>query len=537
MQLDAEKLTAALRDVFSRIDEDQGGTLDKDEMAQVFEDIGMPLKESELSSVMKDIDKDGGGDVDFDEFCMWMMGMHPYAVSLRANLTSSAAGGAALDEIVTNDDLADMQRQKRAQSDSWIAIEPGDIGRTVFILLEEPNSSKLAKIISLYIQALIFVSTFIFLAETIPSVKFDETMEGAALRDVMHSMEWFCIGHFTVEYVTRVGTCSRRPADDTSVMSYVKQPLNLVDVCAVLPAYIEAFLGTAGGSFAVLRILRLARIFRIIKMGNARENLAIVAEGVNESRGGLMLMIYLVCIFMVVMSSVMYMIEGGSDCEVDASYTGNKSVTDQRIVCQDRTRAFTGPVGCRQDGLCTYTARAFEHIPITFWFTIVTMTSVGYGDMYPVTYTGRFFASFIMLSGILTLAVPITLIGNKFQHVWTKEKQRKHKVKMMLAMSENNRSQQEDENSDADGAVSDMVINTRLRTSVLMLQHSWRKTKDPRFKTAVDVLKAVAIEAPGGALPLGTESGMTPFAIDASKRLFFLPDAALGGQGQAEGDV
>ena len=65
---------------------------------------------------------------------------------------------------------------------------------------------------------------------------------------------------------------------------------------------------------------------------------------------------------------------------------------------------------------------AFPDIPSTFWFTIVTMTSVGYGDIYPATDLGHFVGCIIMLSGILTLAVPITLIGNKFHAVWIEEK-------------------------------------------------------------------------------------------------------------------
>jgi hypothetical protein len=64
----------------------------------------------------------------------------------------------------------------------------------------------------------------------------------------------------------------------------------------------------------------------------------------------------------------------------------------------------------------------FESIPQTFWFTIVTMTSVGYGDVYPSTELGKLVGMVIMLAGILVIAIPITLIGNHFNEAWVENK-------------------------------------------------------------------------------------------------------------------
>ena len=170
--------------------------------------------------------------------------------------------------------------------------------------------------------------------------------------------------------------------------------MNLVDFCAIAPAYVELVFQGEGGGFAVLRILRLARIFRVVKVGSFAENLALVLEALRRSKSGLLLLVYLVLIFMVIMSSILYMVEDG---DPDTS---------------------------------------FVTIPDTFWCTIVTMTSVGYGDMYPITDAGRAVGSFIMLSGILTLAVPITLIGNNFQDVWVAAKKKKEKGKMIAMLAQ-----------------------------------------------------------------------------------------------------
>ena len=282
--------------------------------------------------------------------------------------------------------------------------------------------------------------------------------------------------HFTVDYGMRIATCTRRPSTDKKLWTYVKQvrrvwratgicvqrglsltaivcaqPMNLIDVFAIAPAYIEWLMGGGTGSFAVLRILRLARIFRVLKVGSAAKNLALVAKGMQQSKSGLYLLVYLVLIFMVVMSSVIYMIEGPA------------SVGD---------------------------ASSFPDIPSTFWFTIVTMTSVGYGDIYPATDLGHFVGCIIMLSGILTLAVPITLIGNKFHAVWIAEKQKERKQKLMMSMQQGGEQQEAAGTNAGSARVTNSALNTRISTAILLLQHSWRATKDPRFKQAWEVLAA-----------------------------------------------
>lgn len=247
--------------------------------------------------------------------------------------------------------------------------------------------------------------------------------------------------------------------------------MNIVDVMAIMPAYIEWLLGNGSGSFAVLRILRMARIFRVLKVGSAAKNLALVAEGLRQSKTGLILLVYLVLIFMVIMSSVMYMIEGPGRMGPDSP---------------------------------------FPDIPSTFWFTIVTMTSVGYGDIYPGTELGHFVGCIIMLSGILTLAVPITLIGNKFHAVWIAEKQKERKKNMMLEMQKGE-TKDEGEEGDRGGGrnvVTQSALNSRVRTAVLMLQHSGRATKDPRFQQAVQVLLAeLPDEGAGAGAAASTENG------------------------------
>lgn len=114
-------------------------------------------------------------------------------------------------------------------------MAPGDPGKTLFILLDEPESAKGAKIISIYMQLLIFVSSVIFITETLESIRADpETLS------TFHTVEWVCIMHFTVEYLLRVATCTRRPQVNKELWPYLKEvrsatsSLHFVSWCAML---------------------------------------------------------------------------------------------------------------------------------------------------------------------------------------------------------------------------------------------------------------------------------------------------------------
>ena len=250
----ADQLKNAIKDLFMEIDEDGSGDLDIEELSHVFEKIGVEASEQELEDIMTacgaEPDEEGETEVNFSQFSSWMMSTHPKAVALRHNFS-------ALDDLVDDDEIAKAARKGK---DKFMFVAPGDPLQTVFVLLEEPDSGKLAKFISLWIQALVVVSTTTFITETLEAVKADRKLMGHFV-----IAEWVCIVHFTAEYVVRVLCCTHRPGDDQGVFSYLVQPMNLVDVAAVSPAYLELIFG-AGGNIAVLRILRVIRIFRILKL-------------------------------------------------------------------------------------------------------------------------------------------------------------------------------------------------------------------------------------------------------------------------------
>ena len=149
---------------------------------------------------------------------------------------------------------------------------------------------------------------------------------------------------------------------------------NWIDLIAIIPFYVSlAADGDALAAFSVFRVVRLVRVFRVFKMGKSSIGISLMTATMAESMKVLFILCYFVAIAMVLFSSMMYYAESDGD-----------------------------------------QAEFYASIPRTFWWCLVTMTTVGYGDGYPVTTAGRVIAVITMFCGILILALPISVIGSNF---------------------------------------------------------------------------------------------------------------------------
>jgi hypothetical protein len=487
--VEANALAAAIREVYLKMHPDPiTNEVTRDDISKGFLEVAdHVLSTEEADGLMQEVDKDGSGRIEFDEFAAWMMTSSKLATELRHKVNTAAVG--TLDNLIND---ADVAKGDREQGDKPVLIWQSEdsVAQTLWVLLEEPGTSSLAFWVNTYVQLLILIGSVIFIVETLESVKVNSEW-----LSFMGLVEWFCVAQFTIEYFTRVFCAPFRPGDckpaapkamvdaagdddeaerivaewqaKPHILTYVLQGMNIVDFVAILPAYLELAMGdSSGGGLAVLRILRMARIFRMIKVGSYAENLAIVLEGLRRSRTGLLLMVYLVIIFMIVMASLLYMVEGDPDT-ADAS------------------------------------SGVFVSIPHTFWCIIVTMSSVGYGDMFPTSDPGRAIGSFVMLTGILTLAVPITLIGNRFNDVWLESKQLKKKKEMVEKMKHGVDDRVKSAAGEAtknplkdtaeEEAAAKKLALKKLKTSLyvakVVLQDCLDLTQDDRFRLALDMVK------------------------------------------------
>ncbi|MFH4978088.1 hypothetical protein AB6A40_004797 [Gnathostoma spinigerum] len=251
--------------------------------------------------------------------------------------------------------------------------------RRLWELMEFPDSSLAARILAFISILVITTSIVSFCLETLPSLK-PTTEDGLEKpRDWSSPFFWIelsCIIWFTVELLLRFISCP-------SKVSFVKSFLNIIDFIAIAPFFVNIIWSDAGSgssmSFAVLRVLRLVRVFRIFKLSRHSVGLQILGKTFRASVQEFCLLIFFMAIALVLFSSGVYFAEQGEP--------GTK----------------------------------FTSIPASFWFVLVTMTTVGYGDLTPTGVYGKLVGSVCALIGVLTLALPVPIIVANFKHFYRQE--------------------------------------------------------------------------------------------------------------------
>jgi voltage-gated potassium channel len=188
-----------------------------------------------------------------------------------------------------------------------------------------------------------------------------ESMRPVALRygPWLVFFERVITGLFTAEYLLRLWTV-RRP------LRYATSFYGVVDLLAILPTYL-ALVFPGAHSLAVVRVLRMLRIFRILKLGHMVDAAGLLRRSLVASRHKIIVFLTTVATLIVIIGSLMYVIEGGTN--------------------------------------------GFTSIPRSLYWTVVTITTVGYGDITPRTELGQVLAAFVMLLGYTIIAVPTGIVS------------------------------------------------------------------------------------------------------------------------------
>jgi len=284
-------------------------------------------------------------------------------------------------------------------------LPTNDLQRRVWLLFEYPESSQHARIVAIISVFVILLSIVIFCLETLPEFKhykvFNTTANGTKVEedevpdvtDPFFIVETLCIIWFTFELLVRFLACP-------SKMEFSKDIMNMIDLVAIIPYFITLATIVAekeeeiapkppvmpnqhsqnqAMSLAILRVIRLVRVFRIFKLSRHSKGLQILGRTLKASMRELGLLMFFLFIGVVLFSSTVYFAEAGSPLS------------------------------------------HFKSIPDGFWWAVVTMTTVGYGDMTPVGVWGKIVGSLCAIAGVLTIALPVPVIVSNFNYFYHRE--------------------------------------------------------------------------------------------------------------------
>nr|XP_020461942.1 potassium voltage-gated channel subfamily C member 1-like isoform X9 [Monopterus albus] len=192
-------------------------------------------------------------------------------------------------------------------------------------------------------------------------------------------VEGVCVIWFTIEVLLRVTFCPDK-------LEFFKSALNIIDFVAILPFYLEVGLSGLSSKAAkdvlgFLRVVRFVRILRIFKLTRHFVGLRVLGHTLRASTNEFLLLIIFLALGVLIFATMIYYAE--------------------RIAADPND-----PTGSAHTN--------FKNIPIGFWWAVVTMTTLGYGDMYPETWSGMLVGALCALAGVLTIAMPVPVIVNNF---------------------------------------------------------------------------------------------------------------------------
>ncbi|KAL3314794.1 Potassium voltage-gated channel subfamily A member 3 [Cichlidogyrus casuarinus] len=278
-------------------------------------------------------------------------------------------------------------------------LPKNEFQRKTWLLFEYPESSTAARCVAITSVSVILISIIIFCIETLPIFKHYKVVttvniannstefrieenDVPAFDEPFFIIETICIVWFTFELLVRFASAPGK-------LEFFKEIMNVIDIVSIIPYFIT--LGTVlvndqsskqqnqTTSLAILRVIRLVRVFRIFKLSRHSKGLQILGQTLRASIRELGLLVFFLLISVILFSSAVYFAEADSD------------------------------------------ATFFRSIPDGFWWAVVTMTTVGYGDMRPVTVWGKLVGSLCAIAGVLTIALPVPVIVSNFNYFYHRE--------------------------------------------------------------------------------------------------------------------
>ncbi len=222
--------------------------------------------------------------------------------------------------------------------------------------------TRLGKLFDLLLILSIFISVLVVMLDSVASLH-------AAYGTLFYALEWFFTILFTIEYILRLVSVGRP-------WMYAKSFFGIVDLLAVLPTYLS-LLFPGSQYLIVIRLLRVLRIFRVLKLVQYIDESRLLLKALRASRRKITVFLFTVLTLVIIFGSLMYVIEGEPN--------------------------------------------GFTNIPRSIYWAIVTLTTVGYGDISPQTGLGQAFSAVIMILGYGIIAVPTGIVTVEMSNIASKK--------------------------------------------------------------------------------------------------------------------
>lgn len=244
--------------------------------------------------------------------------------------------------------------------------EPTSLRQRVYRTLEAaPPLTRIALVIRTGIIGLILLSTCAVILESVEAIRL-------RMRWELLAFEWLAVAVFTAEYAGRLWAITEDPRYSHPIrgrLRYAITPLAIIDLLAIAPAYLSF---GAASQLLTLRSLRLVRIFRLFKLAHYSVAMRSLGGALASKRREITVVLFVLSILLVIASSLMYHVE-------------NEAQPDR-----------------------------FSSIPAAMWWAVATLTTVGYGDVYPLTPLGKLIGSFVAVLGAGFFALPAAIWGAAF---------------------------------------------------------------------------------------------------------------------------
>ncbi|MFS4445388.1 ion transporter [Maribacter sp. 2307UL18-2] len=217
-----------------------------------------------------------------------------------------------------------------------------------------------------FIYGLILINVIALVLETNRELRFD-------YNSTFEFIEYFSIGIFTTEYILRIWTADShndiKGIFNSKRARYIFSFYGLIDMIAILPFYLPLIIPF---DLRIMRMLRLFRLFRILKLGRYSNSFKSIKKVLNETRPQLIITAFIASILLLLSSTLMFYAETEAQPE------------------------------------------KFSSLSDSLWWAVATLTTVGYGDVYPITPLGKFLSAFIALIGIGFIALPTGILSSAF---------------------------------------------------------------------------------------------------------------------------